>query len=307
MLPSDLIRLRHLKTFQEVARQKSISGAANVLAITQPGVSKTIKELETILNAELFDRSHRTLRLTPIGKRFLTHIENSMLALNQGIEEIQEAKERNALPLKIGALPTVSARLLPRAILRYNTKKLGGKPVIVTGSNGYLIRDLREGKVDIVLGRMGEPTEMMGLHFEHLYSEKICFAVRPDHPLLALKTFDMAKIAQYDFIMPSEQSIIRPAVDKLILIANLPRLNIITETVSTAFSRSYVRASDTVWVISEGVVLEDIASGALAALPIDTSSTLGPVGMTLRAEGAISPAVEFFMNEVRRVALSFGR
>ncbi|MHC5305747.1 pca operon transcription factor PcaQ [Bartonella sp. LJL80] len=305
MIPSDLIRLRHLKTFQEVARQNSISAAANVLAITQPGVSKTIRELETILQAELFDRSHRTLRLTPIGKRFLTHIENSMLALRQGVEEIAETRSPQAKPLHIGALPTVSARLLPKAIQRYNARKLGGKPMIVTGPNGYLINELREGKVDIVIGRMGEPSEMLGLHFEHLYSEKVCFAVRPGHPLLAAKTFDVAAMGQYDFIMPSQQSIIRPAVEKLILISDMPRLNIVAETVSTAFSRSYVRSSDTIWVISEGVVLEDISSGALQALPIDTSETLGPVGMTLRAEGAILPGMEFVMNEIRREAKNF--
>lgn len=303
MLPSDLIRLRHLKTFQEVARQKSISAAANILAITQPGVSKTIRELETILQATLFDRSHRTLRLTPAGKRFLIHIENAMLALRQGVEEISETRSPQARPLHIGALPTVSARLLPKAIQRYNAGKFGGRPVIVTGPNNYLIKELREGKLDIVIGRMGEPSEMLGLHFEHLYSERICFAVRPGHPLLKAKVFDIAAMGHYDFIMPSQQSIIRPVVEKLLLISDMPRLNIIAETVSTAFSRSYVRSSNTIWAISEGVVLEDIDAGALVLLPVDTSQTLGPVGMTLRAKGAIFP--EFFMNEIRLEARNF--
>lgn len=305
MITSDLIRLRHLKTFQEVARQKSISKAANILAITQPGVSKTIRELEIILNAELFDRSHRNLQLTPIGKRFLNHVESVMLSLHQGIEEITQTQGSKAKPLKIAALPTASARLLPIAIQRYNARKLGGKPIILTGPNGYLIRELRDGNVDIIIGRMGEAEEMIGLHFEHLYMEKICFCVRPNHPLLALKTFEMAKLSQYDFIMPSKQAIIRPAVDKLMLIANLPHLNIIAETVSTAFSRSYTCTSDAIWAISEGVVMEDIANGILIALPIDTTSTLGPVGMTLRAEGTLPPAVHLFMNEIRYVAQNF--
>lgn len=305
MLPSDLIRLRHLKTFQEVARQKSISAAAQILCITQPGVSKTIRELETILHVELFDRSHRTIRLTPLGKRFLTHIDNSMLALRQGVEEIDATRSPQAKPLHIGALPTVSARLLPKAIQCYNAQKFVKRPVIVTGPNGYLISELRDGKVDIVIGRMGEPSEMVGLHFEHLYSEKVCFAVRPDHPLLKTATFHMAAMGQYDFIMPTQQSIIRPAVEKLLLISDMPRLNIVAETVSTAFSRSFVRSSDTIWVISEGVVLEDIQTGGLAALPVDTSETLGPVGMTLRAEGAMSPELELVMKYIRNQSKSF--
>lgn len=305
MIAFQQIRLRHLKTFQEVARQKSISAAADALAITQPGVSKTIRELETILDTELFDRSHRTLRLTPVGKRFLTHIENSMLALRLGVEEIEETHSPEAKPLHIGALPTVSARLLPKAIQRYIARKIGGRPVIVTGPNNYLINQLRDGRVDIVIGRMGEPSEMIGLRFEHLYSEKICFAVRPEHPLLKRTNFDLAAMGQYDFILPTQQSIIRPAVEKLLLISDMPRLNIVAETVSTAFGRSYTRSSDAIWVISEGVVLEEIRAGSLVALPFDTSETLGPVGMTLRTESNISPALEFVMNDIRSEANNF--
>ena len=84
-----------------------------------------------------------------------------MLALRLGVEEIEETHSPEAKPLHIGALPTVSARLLPKAIQRYIDRKIGGRPVIVTGPNNYLINQLRDGRVDIVIGRMGEPSEMI--------------------------------------------------------------------------------------------------------------------------------------------------
>lgn len=120
-----------------------------------------------------------------------------------------------------------------------------------------------------------------------------------------LLVFTWRQMEQYDFIMPTQQSIIRPTIEKLLLISDMPRLNIVAQTISTTFSRSYVRSIDTIWVISKDVVLEDIQTGGLAALPVDTSETLDPVGMTLRAESTILPALEFVMNKIRREAKKF--
>ena len=65
------IKFRHLTCFLEVARQRSVVKAADTLSITQPAVSKTIRELEEHLDARLFDRSKRGVTLTDFGKVFL--------------------------------------------------------------------------------------------------------------------------------------------------------------------------------------------------------------------------------------------
>lgn len=306
MEPLQLIRLRHLRTFIEVARQSSIGQAAKVLSVTQPAVSKTISELEALLGTSLFDRNRRKLELTTLGKRFLSYAEAGLFNLRRGIEEIAEANAPTAAPILIGALPTVSARLLPEAIRLYNGETKGGTAMIVSGPNHYLIDQLRNGKVDIVIGRMGPPSDMLGLHFEHLYSERIVLVVRRGHPLLMEKIFKPASLSRYEIIMPTKESIIRPTVDRLLLIADLPRLQIVAETVSTSFGRSYTRGSDAIWIISEGAVLEDIANGDLAALPFDMTETLGPVGMTMHAERASSVNLDILMSKLRMVAATFG-
>ncbi len=139
------VRLRHLSTFVAVARQGSVGRAALDLSITQPAVSKAVRELETILGVELFDRARRGAVLTRYGEMFLAHAETSLSALRRGIEEVEDAATPNALPVRVGALPTVSARLLPAAIRAYQARGLGAVPRIVTGPNGYLTEQLRQG------------------------------------------------------------------------------------------------------------------------------------------------------------------
>src|SRR5690606_33921454 len=108
------IRLRHLACFLEVARLKSVVNAASALGISQPAASKTVQELEELLGAPLFDRTRRRLTLTPFGEVFHRHAATSLAALRQGIDA---ARNSAAAPMvRVGALPTVSARLLPDAV-----------------------------------------------------------------------------------------------------------------------------------------------------------------------------------------------
>ncbi|MDQ0395751.1 pca operon transcription factor PcaQ [Labrys monachus] len=294
------IKLRHLVCFLEVARLKSVVQASSVLGLSQPAASKTIQELEAILGVELFDRSRRNLILTSYGEVFQRYVGASLTSLKQGVRSIGQAG--SAVIFTVGALPTVSASILPAAVMHFTARQLDMTPRILTGPNAFLMSQLRVGEVDLVIGRMAEPEAMRGFAFEHLYSEAIALIVRPGHPLLATPSFDMGAIGGFQMLMPPPGSIIRPIVDRF-LVANAigPLRGGEIETVSDAFARSYVRATDAVWIISQGVVIDDVAHGLLAMLPADTADTLGPVGLTTRADTPPTLPVQLFAQSVRDV------
>ncbi|HET8727878.1 MAG TPA: pca operon transcription factor PcaQ [Alphaproteobacteria bacterium] len=296
------IKLRHLLCFLEVARLKSVVKAAELLGITQPAVSKTIQELEEVLGVALFDRSRRNLFLTHFGEVFLRYAGASVTALRQGVDTIGQARKADAVVITVGALPTVSAHVLPRAVRLFTKDGLASRVRIVTGPNAYLLSLLRLGDVDFVVGRMAEPDSMAGFSFEHLYSEKVVLVVRPGHPLTAADPFDFAMIERFPILMPPPGSIIRPTVDRLLIASGVGRLRDEVETVSNAFGRSFTRSSDAVWIISEGVVAEDVAEKYLAALPVDTAETLGPVGLTTRTDTALSLPAELLVQSIREAA-----
>ncbi|MBB3933038.1 LysR family pca operon transcriptional activator [Kaistia hirudinis] len=293
------IKLRHLTCFLEVARLKSVSGAASMLGLSQPAASKTIQELEAILGVELFDRSRRNLVPTSFGEVFLRYAGASITALKQGMQSVTQVE--GGVSFTVGALPTVSARILPAAVTHFSAQRYGMKPRIITGPNGYIISQLRLGEVDLVIGRMAEPDVMKGFSFEHLYSERIALVVRPGHPLLQPSVFDIGAIGGYQVLMPPPGSIIRPTVDRFLVANAIGPLADEIETVSDSFARSYTRSSDAVWIISEGVVVDDIDHGLLMRLPADMSDTLGPVGLTTRTDTPPSLPVQLFAQSVRAV------
>jgi len=296
------IKLRHIFCFLEVARLQSVMKTAESLGVTQPAVSKTIRELEEILGVDLFDRSHRNLVLTHFGEVFQRYAGAGVTALRQGLDSVGQARGPESATIKVGALPTVSARILPRAVRRFTAQRLPPRVRIITGPNAYLQSLLRLGDVDFVVGRMAEPDAMNGFSFEHLYSEQVKMVVRPAHPLAGPAPLDLTRLQGFPILMPPPDSIIRPSVDRWLLANGIGDLSHGVETVSNAFGRSFTRSTDAVWIISEGVVAEDLADGHLLALPLDTRETLGPVGLTMRTDTPLSVGAEVLVEAIRSVA-----
>lgn len=296
------IKFRHLQAFVEVARQKSVNKAAELLHVSQPAVTKTIRELEDMLGVALFERDGRGIRMTRYGEVFQRHAGATMTALRQAVDSVSQEAARAGAPVRVGALPTVSARIMPQAMTRFLAEGTVTPVKIVTGENAVLLEQLRVGDLDLVVGRLAAPDKMTGLSFEHLYSERVLFVVRTDHPLLAPGTNLFDRLQDFPLLMPTRNSVIRPVVEQFLIAhgVSVPATQI--ETVSDSFGRAYLRMSDAVWIISEGVVAGDIADGVLAALPLDTDDTRGPVGLTMRTDTLPSLALTLLTNAIRDAA-----
>jgi len=301
------IKFRHLQTFIEVARQKSVGKAADVLSVTQPAVTRTIRELEDYLGVDLFEKEGRGIRISHFGEVFLKHAGESIAAVQRGVDSIVQAKHSLGPPLRIGALPTASVSLMPEAVAEFLEAGTGSLATIVTGENRWLLDALRVGDLDLVVGRLSAPERMTGLHFEPLYTEEVVFAVRTSHPLLSRRNFSLSEIANYTVLMPTQGSVIRPFVDRFLVTNGIAELANVIETVSDSFGRAYVQRYDAIWLISSGVVAFEIEAGRMARLEVDLSETRGAVGLTTRAGEAPNLSLSIMMTTIRDRVKQSGR
>lgn len=297
------IKFRHLQCFIEVARQNSVSRAADVLALTQPAVSKKLKELEEMLEVQLLDRSKKGVVLTQFGEVFLKYAGASVSALREGTDSLVQAQMKGSMRINVGVLPTVAASVLPEAVAKFRQAGMEATLNLVDGPNTLLLGQLRVGELDLVVGRLAEPELMTGLSFQHLYSERVTLVVRPGHPLLGQAPFDIQQIRHFNVLFPTKESIIAQAAERFLIAQGVGMLPDRIETISVSFGKEYIRQTDAIWIISRGVVAREIFDGELVELPLDTKETLGPVGLTTRADTIPSPAVQLFMNAVRDAAI----
>lgn len=293
------IKFRHIQCFVEIARQKSFKGAAKALSLTQPAISKTVKELEQIIGAKVMTRSRSGVALTKQGEVFLHFAQMSLASLQQGLNGLEQEGRADKERLTVGSLPSVAAWLMPAVVAEFNTLAPNAILRIIDGPHGYLVDQLRLGELDMVIGRLGRPETMQGISFTQLYNEKVSFVVRPEHPLLDHP--DVTRIGEWQVIYPPDGSAIKPLIERYLIAHGVGEIPNRLETVSGAFGRVYTRQSDAIWMISDGVVANEIADGLLVRLPFDTGITQGPIGLMTRPEAPVRPIQHVFQMAVQNV------
>ena len=293
------LRLRHVRAFLAVARAGSLTAAAEELHITQPAASKTIRELEDVLGAPLFDRTGRRLRPNEAGRAFATYAGRawSDLARAQQAARGPGAGARIA----VGVLPTAATDLLPRAATAFAGKHPGAVLRAVTGPNWLLLSQLREGALDLVVGRMAAPEAMEGLLFEQLYAEEVILAARPGHSLAGRSGLG-AEIGDWPLILPPPGALIAPPVMAWLAAEGLGAPRARFETVSLAFGRRVLELSDAVWFISRGVVADELVAGRLVALSLRGPVLAGPLGVSTRDDAAPSMELDTLRQALREAA-----
>jgi len=302
------IKYRHLQCFLAVAQHGSLQKAADVLAVTQPAVSKTLKELEDLLAVRLFERGRRGAVPTREGEAFLRHAGASVSALREAVASVAQTRRQGNAVVAIGVLPTVAPWLMPQLLLRQDAEAGEGAHTslrIHTGANPELLARLRQRELDLVIGRFAEPAHMLGLSFEHLYADPLVLAVRPGHPLLeqaALKAGVLAGLQAFTVILPTQGTAIRQTADGFFLSRGLALPARTIETLSVSIARGYTLQSDAVWVSPLGAVRPELDSGVLLQLPVSMAGTEELVGLTLRADMAPTPAQQALIANIRQLA-----
>ncbi|MHC0054393.1 pca operon transcription factor PcaQ [Actibacterium sp. D379-3] len=280
------IRLRHIRCFLETARIGSLGAAAEALHISQPAASKTLRELEELLGAALFDRVGRRLVLNPAGRIFQHHAGAALVELNRAQDLVRKSAVRKSR-VSVGVLPSVGTDLFPRTALRFRDTNPDCILRVSTGPNWMLLSQLRDGGLDMVVGRMAQPDTMAGLSFRQLYTEQVALITRPDHPLTG-QPFSAEALSRFPLMLPPKGALISPVVRAFLMTVGLQHSEPAFENVSLAFGRKVVQMSDVVWFISRGVVRDEIASGALSQIALNSDILAGPIGVSVRENAVMS-------------------
>lgn len=298
MIMHPAIKLRHIRAFLDIAGKGSLTAAARAQGLTQPALSRTLAELETLLGTKLFLRQGRRLTLSEQGMLFRRHAAAGLAEFEAGAAALRPGGE--GTPIRVGVLPTASTRLFPRIALRFAALHPGTPLVIATGPHSYLMQLLREGGIELMLGRMPAPAEMAGLSFLHLLEDSIVLAARAGHPMAGRPAAEA--LTRAPLILPPEDALIRRPVDLYLASLGLAGLRPAFETVALAVGRGILGGSDALWFISEGVVTEELDAGTLITIPTGARFLSGAVGITRRDARAPDARLDLLVEIAREMA-----
>lgn len=300
ILPFTLQQLRILKA---VAAEKNFTKAADILFISQPSLSKQIKNLEKTLGVTLINREKNNTSLTEGGKIFLEYSERILALCEESCRALNDIKTGERGNLIIGASQTIGTYLMPRvlALFAQNYPQINVK--IKVDSTRIIAKNVVNQEVDIaVVG--GEVPENLkkNLQIENFVEDELLLIIPKSHPFATKKRKKINKDDLYhlNFITLHSTSTIRKFIDN-ILIQNgietkqfkiVMQLNSI-EAIKTAVSLGLGAA-----FISSSAIEKEVKLQTIEILSIESIKITRVLSIITNRTCYHSKALEFFYNEL---------
>lgn len=204
--------LRPLRYVVTVAELKNFTRAAEVLHVSQPALSQQIRQLESELGGQLFDRTGRTVSLTDFGREYVEHAKQALAQLEAGRRALHELRDLTRGLLRLAYTPTFSEYLIDPALQKFRTAhpaiaiELAEKPL--EEIEGGLLRD----ELDLGIGFTDVRSEE--IHAQPLFEEHIALVVSKRHNLARRKKpIPAAELAATPMTLLSPDFVVRQFAD----------------------------------------------------------------------------------------------
>jgi DNA-binding transcriptional LysR family regulator len=190
------VELRHLRYFVAVAEMENVSRAALKLHVSQPALSRQIRDLEEEIGFSLLERTAKSVRLTDAGRAFLGDARALLQKADEAVTKARAVASAEPAELHVGYSPTPTAEILPK-ILRTFQKQMPNVHVkLHDSSNKDILDGIRDGRLQ--LGLIVPPLKgstLQDLRYEELFHERVCVAVALQHPFARRRAIPIAEVA----------------------------------------------------------------------------------------------------------------
>ncbi|MFC0524327.1 cidABC operon transcriptional activator CidR [Pontibacillus salicampi] len=191
--------IRHLQYFIEVSRFHSFTKAAEQLYITQPTISKMIKNLEMDLGVELFDRSKKQLVLTDAGRVILEQAKAIDKAFQNLETEVDHLLGLEKGHIRIGVPPIISSSRFMQLLRAFHEAYPNITFQLVEDGSKRIEHDVSQDKLDI--GFVVMPTQDDLFHHFSFIKEELRLVIPPTHRLAAKQMVELQELREESFIM----------------------------------------------------------------------------------------------------------
>jgi LysR family transcriptional regulator, low CO2-responsive transcriptional regulator len=282
--------LKQIQTFMEVARQGSVSKAAERLFVTQPAVSMQVRQLEDAFGLALIEPMGRNIRLTHAGESFLTH---AIAAMGQ-LKDL-ESHMAEHVGLKKGridlAVVTTAKYFIPMLLVQFGKLFKDIEVKLKIDNRENILGLLARNEADlVVMGRAPADIDCVATPFA---TNPLSIVAAPGHPLARRKNLPFSVLKDYSFVVREEGSGTRAAMERLFAQHKTP-LKVEMEMPSNETIKQAVMAGMGLSFLSMRTVRHELASGHIALVDIEGMPQIGHWYVTHLSQKKLSPAAQAF-------------
>ena len=218
--------IRVLRYFLTVAREGSFSRAAEALYLSQPTLSRQIREMEEELGVQLLNRTNRNIRLTAEGHRFRRRAQEIVDLMDKTQAEFSGPEEEIAGEIMIGCGETQIMREIAKVAIPLQRDYPGIRFNLYSANADDVSEKLDQGLLDF--GLMFEPFDMRKYDTLMLpFFDTVGFLMQDSHPLAKKKSIRMEDVTGIPLIMPRQGHAISPSASIMNRDFDLSRLNVV--------------------------------------------------------------------------------
>lgn len=194
------MELRHLRYFVAVAEAENVTRAAQRLHVSQPGLSRQVRDLEDELGFALLRRTAKAVSLTEAGRTFLVEARAVLQRADEAVKAARAVAVGGCGELHVGYAPSPTVRILPPTLRAFQAELPQVRVKLHDLNTEEMLDGLRRGRLQLAF--LVKPTRPMlrGLHFEQLERDALRLAVPPAHPFARLRSVTLAQAAGQPFV-----------------------------------------------------------------------------------------------------------
>ena len=293
------LKLHLLRTVDAIERHRSLLKASVAIGVSQPALTKSLHELEEILQLRLFDRHPRGMHPTEPGAVFVRSARRILAELRRLNDDLDLLSSPGGGVVALGALPVAAAGVLPGALTRLKAAHPAIRVRMHQGRTEELLPLLAARELDLIVGRLYEPAVPDGFAREPLWTEPISVLARAGHPVFSRRApVTVEELRRYDLVLPTVTQRVGQEIEHLLSLLGLEPTASLRAS-SYGFIREMLLATDLIAVMPRLLMAGDLLRGTLRVVPLPIPAPDRPAGLILPRDRALPQAGRAFIECLR--------
>jgi DNA-binding transcriptional LysR family regulator len=286
------MNLHHLAIFHAIAETGSISACAQRLHISQPAISRQLKEFEKRTGVVLFERLPRGMRLTQPGevlRDYAARLFEIARSAEAAVKELSDARQGR---LAIGASNTIGTYILPGLLARFRRTHPDIGISMFVGNTEQVsqgVADLR-----FVVGFIEGPLHVPDLRLERFFDDELVPVASAAHPLSGKKRLVPADLSGQPLLMREPGSGTRELIATHLRRHGIRPGNVVEFGNTEAIKQAALHGGGIAW-LPRVCMPRELAAGELVRLAVKSLAIRRPLSVIRRPDGYTAPAAEAFL------------
>jgi DNA-binding transcriptional LysR family regulator len=297
------LKFRHLLLIDTLGRTRNMHLAAQQMSLSQPAISKMLKEIESLLGFAVFERQPRNMPPTDLGQQVVRYAQIALNDARTFVEQINSLRAGGHGHLRVGGIFAATAVALPEAIVQIKQRWPLLSIEVVEQTSDHLMEMLNEKTLHLVVARYTDEAQRLRFDFQPLAPEPFCVVVNDRHPLCDAGPLTLEQLLDWPWILYPKGTPIRGRMERAFAEAGVPVPRNTIDTISMQTFLGVLQEGPMIGMLPQPMADAHLESGLLRQL--DTPLHLEPqaYGILTRKDEPLSGAALEFAEILKADAL----